>query len=305
LAIHGGAGTIRKSQMTEEKEQAYKQALKESLQAGYNILAQGGTALDATQAAVQVMEDCPLFNAGKGAVFTNAATHELDASIMNGKTLEAGAVAGVRHVKNPIFAARAVMDKTQHVLLIGQGADNFAKHIGLDMVDQSYFSTEFRMKQLQQVQQEDTVALDHNVDPDKKCGTVGAVALDMHGNVAAATSTGGMTNKKFGRVGDSSIIGAGTYANNKTCAVSGTGHGEFFIRAVVGHDISALMEYKQLTLQQAADLVVMEKLPALGGDGGVVAVDAQGNVAMPFNTEGMYRGVVHADGTMNVAIYKE
>jgi beta-aspartyl-peptidase (threonine type) len=260
------------------------------------------------------MEESPLFNAGKGAVFTNEGKNELDASVMDGKTLKAGAVAGVTNVKSPISLARKVMEASEHVMLTGRGAEHFAKEKGLEIVDPSYFYTETRFQQLQNAKKEEKVQLDHSGDKGSldeqiftegnKYGTVGAVALDAYGNLAAGTSTGGMTNKRWNRVGDAPIIGAGTYANNQTCAVSATGHGEYFIRSVVSYDISALMEYKGLSVQQAADEVVMKKLVQRGGEGGVIAVDAKGNVAMPFNSEGMYRGFVKADGKPTVLIYK-
>jgi beta-aspartyl-peptidase (threonine type) len=286
FVIHGGAGTILKSRMTPEMEKAYIEALEQALRAGYQILQNGGTSLDAIEAAIRIMEDNPLFNAGKGAVFTAEGTNELDASIMDGKTLKAGAVAGVKRIRNPISLARWVMEKSPHVLMTGDGAETFAKQNGMEWVDPSYFKTERRLKELQE----------------KKKGTVGAVALDKHGNLAAGTSTGGMTNKKFGRVGDSPIIGAGTYANNKTCAISCTGHGEFFIRGVVAYDVSALMEYQGRSLDEAARIVIMEKLQSTGG---LIGVDARGNVTMRFNTEGMYRGWIGPDGKPHVAIYKD
>lgn len=318
LVIHGGAGTILKKNMTPEKEKAYQQGLQLALQTGYDILNNGGTSLNAVEAAVRVMEDNPLFNAGKGAVFTNEGKNEMDAAIMNGKTLAAGSVASVTTIKNPISAARAVMEKSEHVMLIGAGAEKFAKQQGLEIVDPSYFYTEDRWRGLQQVRREDSLKteLDHGSkkgtsgikqsnNRDYKYGTVGAVALDKAGNLAAATSTGGMTNKKFGRVGDAPIIGAGTYANNQTCAVSCTGWGEFFIRLVVAKTVSDLMEYKNYSVQQAADELIMKKVPALGGDGGLIAVDKNGNFSMPFNTEGMYRGYIKSDGKAVVKIYKE
>ncbi|WP_143309948.1 isoaspartyl peptidase/L-asparaginase family protein [Chitinophaga vietnamensis] len=319
LVIHGGAGTILKSQMTPEREKAYRAGLMQALQAGYDILRKGGSSLDAVEAAVRVMEDNPLFNAGKGAVFTNEGKNEMDAAIMNGKTLQAGAVASVTTIRNPISAARAVMEKSQHVMMIGAGAEKFAKQAGLEIVDPSYFYTEDRWKGLQRVKAQDSsqVQLDHDStvhkpnallgieNKDHKFGTVGAVALDRAGNLAAATSTGGMTNKKFGRVGDSPIIGAGTYANNNTCAISCTGWGEYFIRLVVAKTTSDLMEYKGWSIQQAADELIMQQVPKLGGDGGLIAIDKDGNIAMPFNTAGMYRGSVSADGKMEVRIYKE
>ncbi|RPD51922.1 isoaspartyl peptidase/L-asparaginase family protein [Paracnuella aquatica] len=317
LVIHGGAGTILKKNMTPEKEQAYQLALNNALQAGYAILNKGGTALDAVEAAVRLMEDSPLFNAGKGAVFTNEGKNELDASIMDGKNLGAGAVASVTTIRNPITAARAVMEKSQHVMMVGSGAEKFAQQQGLVLVDPSYFYTEERWQGLLKVraQDPDSVALDHGNkttsmlkqpgNRDDKYGTVGAVALDQHGNLAAATSTGGMTNKKFGRIGDAPIIGAGTYANNATCAVSCTGWGEFFIRLSVAKTVSDLMEYKGLSVQAATNDLIHKKVPALGGDGGLIAVDKSGNVAMPFNTEGMYRGYIKQDGKAVVQIYKD
>jgi beta-aspartyl-peptidase (threonine type) len=322
LVIHGGAGTILKSQMSAEKEKAYTAALTEALEKGSAILNKGGSALNAVEASVRILEDNPLFNAGKGAVFTNEGKNELDASIMNGKTLEAGAVAAVTTIKNPISAARAVMEKSSHVMMTGRGAEQFAKEQGLEIVDPSYFHTESRWRGLQKAKQEDSL---HEIKKDTtrshafseffysppygglvgKYGTVGAVALDQHGNLAAATSTGGMTNKKFGRIGDSPIIGAGTYANNKTVAISGTGWGEYFIRLVMAKTISDMMEFGKMKLKQAADEMVMKRLPALGGDGGLIAVDKDGNIAMPFCTEGMYRGYVKEGGKKVVEIYKK
>ncbi|HEY4650610.1 MAG TPA: isoaspartyl peptidase/L-asparaginase, partial [Pontibacter sp.] len=281
LVIHGGAGTITKANMTPEKEKAYKEVLNQALKTGYAILEKGGSSLDAVEATVRVMEDSPLFNAGKGAVFTNEGKNELDAAIMDGKTGKAGAVASLTTVRNPISAARAVMEKSEHVMLIGAGAEKFAKEKGLEIVDPSYFRTETRYQQLQKLKEKEgeKTQLDHDSTgtssaenifvEGEKFGTVGAVALDAHGNLAAATSTGGMTNKRYGRVGDVPIIGAGTYADNNTCAVSATGHGEYFIRSVVAHDIAALMEYKKYSLKKAADEVVMKKLVKLGGEGGV------------------------------------
>lgn len=293
LVIHGGAGTILKKNMTPEKEAAYRAKLEESLKAGYAVLNTGGSAMDAVEAAIHVMEDSPLFNAGKGAVFTNAGTNELDAAIMNGADLKAGAVAGVKTVKNPITAARKVMEETWHVLLAGEGADKFAAEQGLDIVDPKYFHTERRWKAIQKMKG----------DEEEKYGTVGCVALDKDGNIAAGTSTGGMTNKRWGRVGDVPIIGAGTYANNKTCAVSATGTGEYFIRAAVGHDISALMEYKRYSLKKASKKVI-QKVGKLGGSGGVISIDRKGNIAMPFNSKGMYRGYIKSDGKPVTLIYK-
>lgn len=318
LVIHGGAGTILKSQMRPEKEKAYHAALDSALQKGYDILRNGGTALDAVEACIRYMEDNPLFNAGKGAVFTNEGKNELDAAIMDGKTLAAGSVAGVTVIKNPITAARAVMEKSPHVMMVGKGAEQFAKEKGLEIVDPSYFYTEDRYKGMLRVRERDSIANDtaslksfkpgalkQPENHDDKYGTVGAVALDRHGNLAAATSTGGMTNKKFGRVGDAPVIGAGTYANNNTAALSGTGWGEFYIRLVLTKSISDMMEYGKVSLQKAADELVMKRLPALGGDGGLIAVDKDGNIAMPFCTEGMYRGFVREDGKKVVKIYKE
>lgn len=326
LVIHGGAGTITRANMTPEKEKAYREVLNTALQNGYAILKKGGTSLHAVEAAIMVMEDSPLFNAGKGAVFTNEGKNELDAAIMEGKTLKAGAIAGVTTIKNPIRGAIAVMEKSPHVLMAGKGADQFAKEQGLEIVDPSYFYTEARFKALQKAKEQEKIELDHSEnkkeikkapktgyskDEDliftegKKFGTVGCVALDKFGNLTAGTSTGGMTNKKYGRIGDAPIIGAGTYANNTTCAVSATGHGEFFIRSVVAYDISSLMEYKGLTVKDAADEVVMKKLVERGGEGGVIALDRNGNVAMPFNSEGMYRGFIKSDGKSEVMIYKD
>lgn len=317
LVIHGGAGTILKSQMTPEKEKAYIDGLTESLRKGYAVLQNGGSSLDAVEASVRVLEDNPLFNAGKGAVFTNEGKNELDAAIMNGKTLAAGSVASVTTIRNPITAARAVMEKSPHVMMVGKGAEKFASEQGIEIVDPTYFRTEARWNNLQQALKDDSLqkkadSTKHSMhllkqpeNKDYKYGTVGAVALDRNGNLAAATSTGGMTNKKFGRVGDAPIIGAGTYANNATCAISCTGWGEFYIRLVMAKTISDMMEFGKIPLQQAATEMVMKKLPALGGDGGLIAVDKDGNFAMPFNTEGMYRGYVDPDGRIVVKIYKD
>jgi L-asparaginase / beta-aspartyl-peptidase len=318
LVIHGGAGTILKSQMTPEKEKAYMDALNKALQTGNEILQKGGTALDAVEATVRSMEDDPLFNAGKGAVFTNEGKNELDAAIMNGQTLQAGSVAGVTTIRNPITAARAVMEKSPHVMMTGKGAEKFAQQAGLEIVDPSYFYTESRWRGLQLAKQEDSLKmqLDHAdtirrsslkqpENRDYKYGTVGAVALDRHGNLAAATSTGGMTNKKYGRVGDAPIIGAGTYANNATVAISATGWGEYFIRLVMAKSISDMMEFGKIKLADAANEMVMKKLPALGGDGGLIAVDKEGNIAMPFNTAGMYRGYIKSTGEKEIKIYKD
>ncbi len=297
LVIHGGAGNIKKENMTREKEARYIKKLSEVLEKGSKILKNGGSALDAVEASIRIMENSPLFNSGKGAVFNADGKNELDASIMDGKTLNAGAVANVTIIKNPISAARKVMEESAHVLLIKEGAEEFAKQQGLEIVEPEYFFDQNRWNSLQKIKKSEA---GEEPLPDEKHGTCGAVALDKFGNLAAGTSTGGMTNKKFGRVGDSPIIGAGTYANNKTCAVSATGHGEFFIRNVVAYDISALMEYKNMTLSNAANYVINEKLNASGG---VIAVDNKGNIAMPFNTNGMYRGFINSNGEMDVKLY--
>ncbi|HEY6191196.1 MAG TPA: isoaspartyl peptidase/L-asparaginase [Bacteroidota bacterium] len=310
LVIHGGAGTISRGQMSPELEKEYRDKLLEALKTGYEILRNDGSSLDAVERVITILEDSPLFNAGKGSVFTHEGTNELDASIMDGKTLKAGSVAAVKHIKNPISLARLVMEKSPHVMLVGEGAETFAKAHGVELVPQGYFYTQKRWDQLQKaLKDEKDSSAGRKAQPadtsEGKHGTVGCVALDKGGNLAAGTSTGGTTNKRFGRVGDSPIIGAGTYANNLTCAVSATGTGEFFIRSVVAHDISALMEYAGMSLQNAADKVVMEKLPKMAGDGGVIAIDKDGNIAMPFNTTGMYRAYIDADGKPVVKIYKE
>ena len=303
MAIHGGAGTITRDQMTEEQETAYREALNEALTIGEGILKDGGTSLDAIEKTIIYLENIPLFNAGKGAVFTHAGINELDASIMDGSTQNAGAVGGIRNVKNPILAARAVMDHSEHVFLTGRGAEKFAEEQGIETVDPSYFYTERRWNALQKRLEVEKENKNVQLTEAEKHGTVGAVALDQHGNLAAGTSTGGMTNKKYNRIGDSPVIGAGTYADN-TCAVSSTGHGEYFIRYAVAHDISAIMDYGGSSLQEAADQVINKKLKEKGGTGGVIAVDHYGNVAMPFNTEGMYRGYIRP-GEREVLIYKE
>jgi len=304
LALHGGAGTINREHMSAEKEANYRAALNLALQTGYALLEKGASALDAVEATVNVLEDSPLFNAGKGAVFTNTGTHEMDASIMDGSNLEAGAVAGVSGIKNPISLSRLVMEKSGHVLLMGEGALEFAKSQSIAFENEEYFYDELRFLQLQEAKKSNVMQLDHSPLNEKKYGTVGAVALDVCGNIAAATSTGGMTNKKFGRVGDSPIIGAGNYANNATCAVSCTGSGEFFIRGVVAYDVSCLMEYKGLSLEDACNEVVHKRLMKINGDGGLVAVDAHGNVCLPFNTSGMYRAAKTSAGIELVEIYK-
>ncbi|MGI8891488.1 MAG: isoaspartyl peptidase/L-asparaginase family protein [Chthoniobacterales bacterium] len=298
LVIHGGAGTIERGQMTPEKEKAYIAGLEGALKAGYEVLQRGGPSLDAVEAAIHILEDNPLFNAGKGAVFTHEGTNELDSSIMDGKTLNAGAVSGLKHIRNPISLARMVMEKSPHVMLYGEGAEAFAKNMSVAMVDQKYFFTQERWDALQKIKVKPTPLSDKD-----RHGTVGAVALDQAGNLAAGTSTGGMTNKQFGRIGDSPIIGAGTYADNRTCGVSCTGDGEYFIRSGVARDVSALMEYKGLSVREAAQ-GALDKVGKLGGTGGLIAMDEHGNIAMPFNTSGMYRGKIGPDGKPTVEIYK-
>ncbi|MEZ4874822.1 MAG: isoaspartyl peptidase/L-asparaginase [Flavobacteriaceae bacterium] len=305
IAIHGGAGTLVKGLMTTALEAQYKAALAEALETGYAILSQGGSAMDAVEVAVQRLEDTPLFNAGKGSVFTNQGTHEMDAAIMDGNTLKAGAVSLITGIKNPISLARDVMEKSDHVFLAGEGAMQFAQKNGYDVLPPDYFYDAVRYQQWQGIKDSTTFQLDHSVKKDGKFGTVGAVACDSFGNLAAATSTGGMTNKKWGRVGDSPMIGAGTYANNATCAVSCTGSGEYFIRGVVAYDVSCLMEYKGMSLQGAASEVIQNRILKIGGDGGLIAVDVQGNVALPFNTEGMYRAFKTSKGEQGLAIYKD
>ena len=304
IAVHGGAGTILRSLMTPDKEKKYTEALADAVAAGYDILKKGGTSLDAVTASVVSLENFPLFNAGRGAVFTNKGTHEMDASIMNGKTLEAGAVSGVSNVQNPIMLARLVKEKSGHVFLCGKEAEQFARLMDLPFQPDEYFFEEGRHQQWLEVKDSDTYQLDHTIKDEKKFGTVGAVALDMDGNLAAATSTGGMTNKRFGRIGDTPIIGSGTYANNNTCAISCTGHGEYFIRAVVAYDISCLMEYKGLSLKEACDYVVKDKLVKFGGEGGLIAIDRHGNIELPFNSEGMYRGWKMQNEPTEIRIYE-
>jgi len=309
LAIHGGAGTILKSAMTPAMEREYLNGLNQSLEAGYSVLEKGGTATAAVAAAVVVLEDNILFNAGKGSVFTKNGLHEMDAAIMSGANRAAGAVAGVRNIRNPISLAMAVMQHSDHVLLSGSGANDFAQQQGIAMEQDDYFYSAFRFNQWQQMVNSNDYALDHSVplpaSQEKKFGTVGAVACDTQGNIAAATSTGGMTNKQFGRIGDSPLIGIGTYANNHTCAISCTGHGEPFIKAVAAYDVSCLVAYKEMTLAEAMHEVVMNKLPVLEGEGGIIGADAHGNIAMLFNSEGMYRGFKSSDGSGLVAIYRE
>jgi beta-aspartyl-peptidase (threonine type) len=308
LAIHGGAGTITRSSLTEERESAIRHKMGQALDAGYAVLEKGGGSLDAVQASIVILEDSPLFNAGKGAVYTNSEIHELDASLMDGKTLNAGAVAAVTRVRNPILLARKVMDESAHVMLSGAGADEFASATGLVLVDNDYFNTEFRYLQLKAAQSrasDDAASMNDPLQFESKFGTVGAVALDRQGNLAAGTSTGGTTNKRFGRIGDSPIIGAGTYANNASCAVSATGHGEYFIRHAVAHQVCARVQLARESLETAAHGVVMSDLVEAGGDGGIIAIDAGGNVSMPFNTEGMYRGMRMSDGRMDISIYRD
>ncbi|NML29314.1 isoaspartyl peptidase/L-asparaginase family protein [Paraburkholderia antibiotica] len=325
IAIHGGAGTILRASMSASAEADYHAALNAVLSAGQRVLADGGSALDAVSEAVRLLEDCPLFNAGHGAVYTAAGTHELDAAIMDGRTLDAGAICCVKRVRNPILAARRVLEHSDHVLFTGDGAEAFAAAQGLEFVDNSYFDTDARYRQWQLAREQQRPMLDHDgaslaaaaaaqrnaeptphepIDPNRKFGTVGAVALDRHGHLAAATSTGGVTNKQVGRVGDTPLIGAGCYADDATCAVSTTGSGEMFIRMVAAYDVAAQMTYRQLSLEDAAHDVVMNRLPKIDGRGGLVAVDAQGNVTLPFNTEGMYRGFARLGGAPVTSIYR-
>lgn len=307
LSIHGGAGTILRSQMTSTKENRYTQALGASLALGKDILKNGGSALDAVEACVMSLENCPLFNAGVGAVFTNRSEHEMDASIMDGSNLAAGAVSSVHGIKNPVRLAKHIMEHSEHVYLSGLQAEKYAQIEGFELHNPYTFFTPHRFEQWLSTFSSDRVVLDHTGDSlvEKKFGTVGAVALDIHGNLAAATSTGGMTNKKFGRIGDTPLIGCGTYANNETCAVSCTGHGEFFIRSVVAYDISCLIEYKGLSLQESCNIVVQRKLKEIGGEGGVIAVDKYGHHCLSFNSEGMYRGYCNSKGEEKVLIYED
>lgn len=304
IAIHGGAGTLVKGMMTPTLETEYKSVLQEALNASYAILEDGKSAIEAVEIAVKVLEDSHLFNAGKGSVFTAEGRHEMDAAIMDGKTLNAGAVSLITRIKNPISLARDVMDKSEHVFLAGEGAMKFAEEHGYEKENDSYFYDELRYQQWQEIKDTDSFQLDHSKLKDSKFGTVGAVACDQNGNIAAATSTGGMTNKKWGRVGDSPMIGAGNYANNETCAISCTGSGEFFIRGVVAYDVACLMEHKNLSLQDASDEVINKRILKIGGDGGLIAVDTKGNIAMPFNTEGMYRACKSSEGKEEISIYK-
>ncbi len=302
LAIHGGAGTLLRSEITAEQEANYKAALNEALQVGESILKVGGSALDAVEACIKSLEDSPLFNAGRGSVFTHDETHELEASIMDGATSRAGAVAAVSRVKNPIALSRLILHDDEFVYLSGKGAEQYATDHQMKLVDPVYFYTDFRYNQLMAAKKEGTVLLDH--DGEKKFGTVGAVALDLNDNLAAGTSTGGLTNKQYGRIGDSSLIGCGCFAENQSCAVSATGYGEYFIRSVVAHDIAALVKYKGLSVQEASDYVIQKKLVKLGGEGGVITVDRDANIALSFNSEGMYRGWLTSDEKAQVAIFK-
>lgn len=322
IVIHGGAGSILRENLSAEMEAAYREKLTEALKVGEAILKNGGRSVDAVVETIKTLEDSPLFNAGKGSVYTHDEKNEMDASIMNGNDMTAGAVAGVDAIKNPIEAAREVMQNSKHVMLSGSGAVEFAEERGITIVDAAYFYNERRLQQLKKAKDKESVILDHDgghgmvdtahseiefdvtLKTDDKFGTVGCVALDQHGNLAAGTSTGGMTNKRYGRIGDSPIIGAGTYADDKTCAVSSTGHGEYFIRLAVAKEISAQMEHGAKSLQEAADNVIHTKLTELGGTGGVIAIDANGNIAMPFNTSGMYRGYIDTNGEMEVLIFK-
>ena len=310
LVIHGGAGTILKDDMTPDLETAYIKGLQDALDAGYGVLEEGGSAVNAVKAAIVIMEDNMLFNAGRGSVFTKKGVQEMDAAIMDGKKMQAGSISGVRNVRNPIELATEVMINSNHVFLSGKGANDFAIKQGIKLEPDEYFFSEFRYDQWKAIRDSDNYSLDHTHQQleelmrDKKFGTVGAVACDQNGNIAAATSTGGMTNKKYGRIGDSPIIGAGTYANNKTCAISCTGHGEPFIIAVAAHSVSALMEYKDLSVAEACNEVVMHKLVEMEGEGGMIAVDAAGNAVMTFNSAGMYRGYRSSDGSEEISIYK-
>ncbi|HEX4372343.1 MAG TPA: isoaspartyl peptidase/L-asparaginase [Puia sp.] len=310
LVIHGGAGTILKEDMTPDLERAYSEGLQVALDVGYAVLEEEGSAINAIKAAIVILEDNILFNAGRGAVFTKKGVQEMDAAIMDGATLNAGSVAGVRNVRNPIELAAEVMQNSNHVFLSGKGANDFAIKQGIKLEPDEYFFSQFRYDQWKSIRDSDNYSLDHThqrleeLMKDKKFGTVGAVACDRKGNIAAATSTGGMTNKKYGRIGDSPIIGCGTYANNKTCGISCTGHGEMFIRTVAAYDVSCLMEYKNYSLEEAMNIVVNEKLMKIEGEGGMIGVDAQGNAAMIFNSAGMYRAMKSSEGKDEVALYK-
>ena len=306
IVIHGGAGVIKKENMTDSLQMAYEEKLKEAIDVGHKILSEGGTAIEAVQRTINVMENSPLFNSGKGAVLNAEGIAELDASIMDGKTKNAGAISGVQHIKNPINLAFKVMEESSHVMLSAQGAEEFAKLHELEFVENSYFLTEQRRRALEASKaREKGISSNEFFLSNEKYGTVGCAALDQNGNLAAGTSTGGMTNKKYGRIGDSPIIGAGTYANNKTCAISATGHGEYFIRNVVAHDISAMMEYQGISLEQAAKRVIQKKLTDLGGTGGIVGIDKKGNVVMEFNTPGMFRATKNVKGETEIKMYKD
>ena len=312
IVIHGGAGGIKREYFNEEQQKAYEEKLSEALNAGYAILNEGGNSLDAIQAAINVMEDSPLFNAGKGAVYNSEGNQEMDASIMDGNTLNSGAVAGVNHIKNPILAARIVMDSSKHVMLSGKGAEIMAKKYGVEMVDSSYFFTEKRWNQLQKIQGKEKTQLDHSafhfnkeMIDDHKYGTVGAVAIDKNGNIAAGTSTGGMTNKKYGRIGDSPIIGAGTYANNLTCGISCTGTGEYFIRTVAAHEVSNLIQYKKANPKEALHQVIFNQIGKLGGEGGMILLDKYGNVYWDFNSTGMFRGYKKSNGETKIEMFEK
>lgn len=312
IVIHGGAGGIKREYFNEEQQEAYRLKLEEALKAGYDILDNGGISLDAIQAAINVMEDSPLFNAGKGAVYNSDGNQEMDAAIMDGKTLNSGAVAGVNHIKNPILAARIVMDSSKHVLLSGKGAEIMAKNHGIEMVDSTYFFTIKRLNQLRNIQGKDEIQLDHTaflkkneLIDDHKFGTVGAVAIDKNGNIAAGTSTGGMTNKKFGRIGDVPIVGAGTYANNATCGISATGTGEYFIRTVAAHEVSSLIQYHNMTPDKALNEVLFNQIGPLGGEGGMILIDKLGDVYWDFNSTGMFRGYLKSDGDTKIEMFEK
>jgi beta-aspartyl-peptidase (threonine type) len=312
IVIHGGAGGIKREYFTEEQQEAYAQKLEEALNAGYSVLEKGGISLDAVQAAINIMEDSPLFNAGKGAVYNSDGNQEMDAAIMDGKTLNAGAVAGVNHIKNPILAARIVMDSSSHVLLSGKGAEIMAAKYGIEMVDSSYFFTEKRMNQLKEIQGKEKTQLDHTaflikneLIDDHKYGTVGAVAIDKNGNIAAGTSTGGMTNKKYGRIGDVPLIGAGTYANNLTCGISATGTGEYFIRTVAAKEVSSLIQYQNLTPKDALHKVLFNQIGPLGGEGGMILIDKNGDVYWDFNSSGMFRGFKKSNGETLIEMFEK
>jgi len=312
IVIHGGAGGIKREYINEEQQKAYTQKLEEALNAGYTVLENGGISLDAIQAAINIMEDSPLFNAGKGAVYNSEGNQEMDAAIMDGKTLNSGAIAGVNHIKNPILAARMVMDSSKHVMLSGKGAEIMAKSYGIEMVDSSYFFTEKRLNQLRKIQGKEEIQLDHRaflikheLIDDHKFGTVGAVAIDKNGNIAAGTSTGGMTNKKYGRIGDVPIIGAGTYANNLTCGISATGTGEYFMRTVAAHEVSNLIQYKGLTAEAALHEVLFNQIGPLGGEGGMILVDKNGAISWDFNSTGMFRGYKKSDGDTKIEMFEK